>query len=218
MGQLHITGGIVPHGSVKVSGNKNAALPMLAASLLTKETVTIHNMPDILDVRAMLDIAGELGAEFTFENNTLRFRCSKVKTTVISKELCSKNRTSILFASSLVGRCGQAELYPPGGDVIGRRRLDGHFYGLTKLGAEMAPDTATYKFNASGADSIAHKRCTAKRLSGSSRERKRKFKSFYSAFRILRKHFFFCHHYFSSFSISSVSAEKISSGICVSRL
>jgi UDP-N-acetylglucosamine 1-carboxyvinyltransferase len=118
--------------------------------MLTDEAVILHNMPDILDVRTMLDIAGELGAEFTFENNTLRFRCSKVKTTVISKALCAKNRTSILFASSLVGRCGQAELYPPGGDVIGRRRLDGHFYGLTKLGAEMAPDTATYKFNASG--------------------------------------------------------------------
>ena len=61
MGQLHITGGIVPHGSVKVSGNKNAALPMLAASLLTGEKVTIHNMPDILDVRTMMDIIRALG-------------------------------------------------------------------------------------------------------------------------------------------------------------
>lgn len=147
---LHIKGGTVRGGEVTVSGNKNAALPAISAMMLTDEEVVLHNMPDILDVRTMLDIAGELGAEFTFKNNTLRFRCPKIKTTVINRELCAKNRTSILFASSLIGRCGQAELYPPGGDVIGRRRLDGHFYGLTKLGAEMAPDTATYKFHAPG--------------------------------------------------------------------
>lgn len=145
---LHIKGGSIRGGEVNISGNKNAALPAISAALLTDEEVILHNVPDILDVRTMLDIAGELGAEFTFENNTLRIRCPKVKTTVINKELCAKNRTSILFASSLVGRCGQAELYPPGGDVIGRRRLDGHFYGLKTLGAQMSPETATYKFNA----------------------------------------------------------------------
>ena len=145
---LHIKGGSIRGGEVNISGNKNAALPAISAAMLTDEEVILHNVPDILDVRTMLDIAGELGAEFTFENNTLRFRCPKVKTTVINKELCAKNRTSILFASSLVGRCGQAELYPPGGDVIGRRRLDGHFYGLKTLGAQMSPETATYKFNA----------------------------------------------------------------------
>lgn len=145
---LHIKGGSIRGGEVTISGNKNAALPAISAAMLTDEEVILHNVPDILDVRTMLDIAGELGAEFTFENNTLRIRCPKVKTTVINKELCAKNRTSILFASSLVGRCGQAELYPPGGDVIGRRRLDGHFYGLKTLGAQMSPETATYKFNA----------------------------------------------------------------------
>ena len=121
---------------------------MLSAIMLTDEEVVLHNVPDILDVRTMLDIAATLGAEFSFENNTLRFRCSKVKTTTIPQELCSRNRTSILFASSLIARCGSAELFPPGGDVIGRRRLDGHFYGLTTLGAEMEPDTLTYKFRA----------------------------------------------------------------------
>ncbi len=145
---LNIKGGTLRGGEVTISGNKNAALPALSAIMLTDEEVVLHNVPDILDVRTMLDIAGELGAEFTFENNTLRCRCTKIKTTIINRELCSKNRTSILFASSLVGRCGQAELYPPGGDVIGRRRLDGHFYGLKTLGAEMSPETSTYKFNA----------------------------------------------------------------------
>ena len=148
MQSLQIRGGAFNGGSVTISGNKNAALPMLSAVMLTDEEVVLHNVPDILDVRTMLDIAGTLGADFTFENNTLRFRCSKVKTTTIPQELCSRNRTSILFASSLIARCGSAELYPPGGDVIGRRRLDGHFYGLTTLGAEMEPDTLTYKFRA----------------------------------------------------------------------
>ena len=122
---LQIKGGTITGGEVTVSGNKNAALPAISAMMLTDEEVILHNIPDIRDVRSMLDIAGELGAEFTFENNTLRFRCSKIKTTTISKELCSRNRTSILFASSLIARCGHAELFPPGGDVIGRRRLDG---------------------------------------------------------------------------------------------
>ena len=145
---LIIKGESVTGGEVTISGNKNAALPAISAIMLTDEEVVLHNIPDILDVRTMLDIAGELGAEYTFENNTLTFRCSKIKTTTISRELCSRNRTSILFTASLVARCGKAELYPPGGDVIGRRRLDGHFYGLTKLGAEMSPETQTYKFNA----------------------------------------------------------------------
>ena len=135
-------------GTVTISGNKNAALPMISAMLLTDEEMILHNVPNILDVRSMLDIAGELGAEFEFTGNTIRSKCSKIKTTTIPAELCGKNRTSILFASSLLGRCGRAELYPPGGDVIGRRRLDGHFYGLTRLGAEMGPDHLTYSFNA----------------------------------------------------------------------
>ena len=134
-------------GEVTVSGNKNAALPMIAALMLTDEEVTLRNVPEILDVRTMLDIAGELGAEFTFENNVLRFRCPKIKTTSIPKQLCSRNRTSILFAAPLLARCGQAELYPPGGDVIGRRRLDGHFYGLRSLGAKMSGEL-TYRFDA----------------------------------------------------------------------
>ena len=147
MQSLTVEGGARISGRVRIGGNKNAALPMIAALLLTDEEVVLENVPDILDVRTMLDIAGELGAEFRFENNTLRFRCPDVKTTSISRELCSRNRTSILFAAPLLARCGKAELYPPGGDVIGRRRLDGHFYGLHKLGAAMSGEE-TYRFDA----------------------------------------------------------------------
>ena len=102
---LLVRGGSIRGGYVSVSGNKNAVLPMLAALLLTDEEMILHNVPDILDVRTMLDIAGELGAEFTFEKNTLRFRCTSLKTAEISRELCSRNRTSILFAAPLLARC-----------------------------------------------------------------------------------------------------------------
>jgi UDP-N-acetylglucosamine 1-carboxyvinyltransferase len=142
---LNVKGEAEIKGEVTISGNKNAALPMIAALLLTDEEVVLHNVPDIFDVRSMLDIAEELGAEFTFEKNDLRFRCLKIKATTIPQEMCSKNRTSILFTAPLIARCGKAELYPPGGDVIGRRRLDGHFYGLVKLGAKMTSDM-TYNF------------------------------------------------------------------------
>lgn len=147
MRSLVVKGGAGISGSVTVSGNKNAALPMIAALLLTDEETVLRNVPDILDVRTMLDIAGELGAEFTFENHVLRLRCTKIRTTCVPREMCARNRTSILFAAPLLARCGRAELYPPGGDVIGRRRLDGHFYGLIKLGAAMSA-VDTYQFEA----------------------------------------------------------------------
>ena len=147
MESLKITGQKPISGEVRISGNKNAVLPMIAALLLTDNECILHNVPDIGDVRSMLEIAEVLGADFSFENNTLRFKCSNVTTTTIPKKLCSMSRTSILFAAPLISRCGKAELYPPGGDVIGRRRLDGHFYGLTKLGAVMSGED-TYKFDA----------------------------------------------------------------------
>ena len=146
MGQLHINGRIVPRGSVTVSGNKNAALPMLAASMLTGEKVTIHNMPDILDVRTMMEIILALGGQVDFDGSTAVIDGSGVATGVIPRELCAKARTSILFAAPLVARLGEARLYPPGGDVIGRRRLDGHFYGLERLGAKLECQEGAYCF------------------------------------------------------------------------
>ena len=149
MQSLRVKGGAEIRGSVTVSGNKNAALPMIAALLLAEEECVLRNVPDILDVRTMLDIAGELGAEFSFKNHVLKFRCRDIRTTKVSREMCSRNRTSILFAAPLIARCGAAELFPPGGDVIGRRRLDGHFYGLIKLGSAMSGDE-TDRFHAPG--------------------------------------------------------------------
>ena len=106
MGQLHITGGIVPHGTVKVSGNKNAALPMLAASLLTRETVTIRNMPDILDVRTMMDIIRALGGKVEFENNTAVIDPAGIASGVIPKELCAN--AIVRYVRAMKGQTGAA--------------------------------------------------------------------------------------------------------------
>ena len=132
-------------GSISVGGNKNAVLPMIAALMLTDEPCVLRNVPDIVDVHTMLEIARFLGAEAELNKGTLTFRCSKVTGTEVPKELCSRNRTSILFAGPMLARCGRIALGRPGGDAIGRRRLDGHFYGLENLGAKFSED-ACFRF------------------------------------------------------------------------
>lgn len=134
-------------GTIKLSGNKNAILPMIAAAMLCDEEITLCNVPDILDVRSMLEIFAALGGKFEFANNTLHLSAASANTSVIPRELCSKNRTSILYAAPLLARFGKATVYPPGGDVIGRRRLDGHIYGLKTLGSTINSEDA-YIFDA----------------------------------------------------------------------
>ena len=132
-----------------VPGNKNAALPMLAASLLTAEPVVLSNLPLIADVRTMIDLLAELGAqvELDGERRTVRICARRVKSTHLSKALCGKVRSSILFAGPLLARCGCAKLYPPGRDVIGRRRIDTHLDGFRRLGASVRTG-GTYLFKA----------------------------------------------------------------------
>ncbi|MDD3119694.1 MAG: UDP-N-acetylglucosamine 1-carboxyvinyltransferase, partial [Victivallales bacterium] len=138
------------HGEIQVGGNKNAALPMIAAALLTDEPVIIHNVPHIRDVEAMLDLAVTVGADVSFTANTATIRARRFRTTLLPQQLCSRLRTSLLLAAPLLVRCGQVELWPPGGDVIGRRRLDGHFYGLKSLGAVIAADGLPFRMTADG--------------------------------------------------------------------
>ncbi|OGV52971.1 MAG: UDP-N-acetylglucosamine 1-carboxyvinyltransferase [Lentisphaerae bacterium GWF2_52_8] len=133
-------------GEIRVGGNKNAVLPMIAAALLTDEEVVLRNVPRLVDVTNMLEIASSLGVSVSFEKDVLRLRAAKLKTCEVPHELCSRVRTSILFAGPLVGRCGEAVLWPPGGDVIGRRRIDGHFYGLHSLGAELITSEPPFHF------------------------------------------------------------------------
>ncbi len=137
MNSFVIEGGSKLNGELTPGGNKNAALPMIAAALLTDEEIVFENMPDILDVKIMLSIAETLGAEIGLDGSTLRIRCQNINQFEIPKKLCSAVRASILFMAPLLFRLGKAKGYPPGGDVIGRRRLDAHFYGLKSLGAEI---------------------------------------------------------------------------------
>ena len=121
-------------GTVEIGGNKNAVLPMIAATLLTKDDVTLHNVPAITDVDMMLKILTALGAKIRRKGTSVTINTAGVTKNEIPRHLCSALRTSFLFAGPLAARCGSSVLYPPGGDVIGRRRLDSHFYGLKKLG------------------------------------------------------------------------------------
>ncbi len=141
MYEYRIEGGIPVKGTVRASGNKNAALPCVAAALLTDETVILRNLPEIEDVQVMLDIFAALGG--TVERlgpNDVSLRAADIARTDIPIELSRKIRASILFAGPLVARAGRAVLPPPGGDVIGRRRLDTHFLALTELGARVEAD------------------------------------------------------------------------------
>jgi UDP-N-acetylglucosamine 1-carboxyvinyltransferase len=133
---------------VRASGNKNAALPCIAAALLSDEPVTLRNVPAIEDTRVMLDIFRALGgAAQKSGGNCWQLSGAALKSSTVPAELAEKIRASILFAGPLLARTGQAILPPPGGDVIGRRRLDTHFLALTELGAKVELRGA-YQFSA----------------------------------------------------------------------
>ena len=141
MSEYHIEGGFPIKGTIKVSGNKNAALPCIAASILTNEPVTLHNIPDIADTGVMLEILKALGASVkSAGKNSWTIHAKDIKQNDIPPELSKKIRASILFSGPLLARCGKAVMPPPGGDVIGRRRLDTHFLALTELGARVNID------------------------------------------------------------------------------
>nr|AGS52851.1 UDP-N-acetylglucosamine 1-carboxyvinyltransferase [uncultured bacterium contig00011] len=133
-----IDGGVPLNGTIKVSGNKNAALPCIAAAILTDEPVILRNIPDIEDVHVMLEIFTALGGEvLTIDKNAHRLLMRDIKSSEIPEQQAKKIRASILFAGPLLARTGKAILPPPGGDVIGRRRLDTHFQALTELGSKV---------------------------------------------------------------------------------
>lgn len=141
MYEYHVEGGFPLKGTVTASGNKNAALPCIAAAVLTEETVILRNLPEIEDMQVMLEIFTALGG--TVENlgpNDYGLRMANLARDDIPEALSQRIRASILFAGPLIARAGKAVLPPPGGDVIGRRRLDTHFLALTELGARVEID------------------------------------------------------------------------------
>ena len=137
MARFIIHGGKRLNGTYVPAGNKNAVLPMLAACVMTDQSVTLENVPLIQDVRTMLDLLAGIGVEVQLKDHTVTLCAKGVRRTRLDPELCCKVRASILLAGPMVARLGRVTLSPPGGDVIGRRRLDTHFQGLQALGIEV---------------------------------------------------------------------------------
>lgn len=145
-----IEGGAKLGGEVTASGNKNAALPLLASCILTDEPVIFHNLPRIRDVQIMLTLLQSLGvtAEWAGENS-VRLCAANVNPTRLDPQLCRDIRASILLAGPMLSRTGEIRLPPPGGDVIGRRRLDTHFLAFSAMGADISID-GDFHLNADG--------------------------------------------------------------------
>ena len=136
-----IEGGRPLRGRLRAAGNKNGALPILAACLLTPEPVTLTNVPRIRDVETMIELLDDLGADVEWTGrNEVRVQAADVHKTDLDPELCSRIRASILLAGPLLTRFGRASVPPPGGDVIGRRRVDVHMHALAELGARVVID------------------------------------------------------------------------------
>src|SRR4029450_7442833 len=122
-----IEGGIPLGGRVSAAGNKNGALPVLAATLLAAEPVLLSNVPRIRDVETMLALLADVGADVDWlGRNEVRVDSGNASKFELDPELCSRIRASFLMAGPLLARFGRASVPPPGGDVIGRRRLDPH--------------------------------------------------------------------------------------------
>src|SRR5512147_2400600 len=141
--KFQVEGGRPLRGTIRPSGNKNAALPIVAATLLTEHPVTLQNVPRIKDIEILVELIATTGAEARWTGpNTLHVHARSVSAQALDLEMCKRIRGSILLAAPLLARCGEATLAPPGGDVIGRRRLDTHFLALQQLGAEFHLDEA----------------------------------------------------------------------------
>lgn len=141
MPKFVVQGGRPLHGTIRPAGNKNAALPIIAATLLTDEDVHLENVPAIRDVRTLLDLLAVLGAEVEWTgDNSVRVRARDIGATDLDADMAARIRASILLAGPMLARVGRMVLPPPGGDVIGRRRVDTHFLALSKLGAVVQAD------------------------------------------------------------------------------
>jgi UDP-N-acetylglucosamine 1-carboxyvinyltransferase len=141
MEKFIIEGGVPLSGEVTVAGNKNAALPILAACLLTEEELLLHRVPRIRDTEAQLALLERLGVEVAWvADNSVRLCARGVTDVSVDEELSKQIRASFLLAGPLLARFGEARMPPPGGDFIGRRRLDAHLDAFKDLGARVDGD------------------------------------------------------------------------------
>jgi len=150
-----VEGGQSLAGTIEPAGNKNAALPIIAAALLTRERVVLQNVPRIRDTETLVELVRSVGAHADWlGTNTLEIQAKDIRAEELDPSLCAAIRASILLAGPILARCGQVVLPPPGGDVIGRRRVDTHFLAFEQLGATVSA-TDRYEFRSArlrGAD------------------------------------------------------------------
>lgn len=150
MEEFVIEGGVPLRGEVTPAGNKNAALPLLAACLLTDDPIVIHNIPQIRDIQDMRRLIESLGAQVEqLDANTWRVRTPELAASHLDPDLCRRIRASVLIAGPVLARAGALSLPTPGGDVIGRRRLDTHILALRALGADVKYDRK-FEFQSQG--------------------------------------------------------------------
>jgi len=150
MDKFIIQGGTPLNGTITASGNKNAALKILPACILTEEPVVLHNVPDISDVRTMIVLLKSLGVEIeNIGSGSWRIQAKEINSHVVDRGLAAQIRASIVLAGPMLARIGRLELPPPGGDIIGRRRIDTHILALTALGAKFDINGA-YTFSTEG--------------------------------------------------------------------
>ncbi len=133
-----IEGGKTLEGEIKAKGSKNAATPILAATILTEEPCTISNLPLIDDVFKMIELIKSLGAKVTWiEDDKIRIEAKNIDSTSLDRSLISKMRSSVLMMGPLLARCGSVEMNHPGGCIIGTRSVNTHLDALRDLGAEV---------------------------------------------------------------------------------
>src|SRR3954452_15757508 len=138
MEKFVIQGGVPLSGTIVPAGNKNAALPLLACALLTEDEVVLHNVPRIRDTEAMIDLLAALGTRVQWrDGHTLSLQAARIPSTTVDASIAERIRASFLTAGPLLARFGSALMPPPGGDVIGRRRLDTHLDAFKALGAHV---------------------------------------------------------------------------------
>lgn len=155
MTKFIVNGGVPLRGKIQASGSKNAALPILAGTLLTNEVCEIKNVPDIADARTMLELLKLLGSEFSFEKDTVKIQTKKLRFKKLPWDLTCKMRASVLLLGPLLARLGRAEIPLPGGCVLGRRSFDTHIDAFCQLGARNLSSSEILKLKMPGRSGIS---------------------------------------------------------------
>lgn len=142
---IHIQGGVALQGKVRIQGSKNAALPVLAATLLTKETSCIHNCPRIADVHSMVSLLRSLGCSVVWEDGGVRVNAHEVCRREMPEEAITGMRSSLCLLGALIGRCSEVVMEYPGGCVIGERPIDIHLKALSSMGVQFTEEASRLK-------------------------------------------------------------------------